>query len=442
MSEALESLFQCREVKAFAKQFKELEKEWGEPANFVAPVALYLAPRLYQPFYDEDTQHSLLGLAAAVRAAPLFPPDQAWWPFVQQAWHAANERKRGPLPWEGIEAAGGDSPEESWTQLETALDNHSFSDAFAAVRSLHEQNFGYLRDRLLHHSLHDSAGGGLGFIRISQYLELVSQVGADAGLGLLASTAHFLVNETRDCSLAGSVERFAGQSVKAAASSRELDPSSFRKLEEEVLFGAGLENALQAAAGTAASAGLDALWDGLLLAGINAVCNARAGHWVRPARAFLVAYLAQHYFASAAAQDGTKVALYAAGLLHQASARSRHSGSNRDLEEVARQLCPLDAFNTLRSVVSHSDPFASATAVYAILGMGEEKLDQLCGSLATLAAKNDGRMGRGYDLLLVKAAVDSYRASKLDGKDRFLSGCAFFLGRLPKDYELFGAYGV
>ncbi|MFQ5741352.1 MAG: hypothetical protein ACE5JX_20330 [Acidobacteriota bacterium] len=441
MSEVLESLFRCRPVKAFAKQFKELEKEWGEPAEFVGQAAEYLGPRLYQPFYDEDTPHSLFGLGAAVEAAPLFPQDREWWPFVQQAWHAANERRRHPLPWAGITAAGSGSLDERWRACEEALDAGSFEAAFGLARGLLEQDSDQLGSRLLQRSLYDSGQGGLGFLFVTQYLELAARLEGDSALGILAAIIHLMAYGPRECELATAAAQFGGQEGRLAASG-ELDETAYHTLEQEILFGDALPDALQAAADALSAVGLEAYWDGLLLAGINAVCNARAGHWTRPARAFLLSYLCRRRFASADPPPQRKAALYAAALTHQAAIRSRYSKVNRDLEEVARELCPMDPFNTLRSLVSHSDPFASATAVYAILGMGVEKHQELYQSLATLAAKNDGRMGRGYDLLVVKAAVDSYQKSKLHNRDRFLSGCAFFLGRLPKDYQLLGAYGV
>ncbi len=97
---------------------------------------------------------------------------------------------------------------------------------------------------------------------------------------------------------------------------------------------------------------------------------------------------------------------------------------------------------SLRSLISHSDPYASANTAQAILGMGEEAHLELVQTLATLAAKNDARVGQGYDLLLVKACAGAHQRSQSVLKDRFLVGCAFFLGYILKNYELFGAYGV
>ncbi len=440
MSEALESLFQTTNVKAFAKQFKELQEEWGEPRTFVREAARYLAPRLYQPYYDEDTPHCLPGLDAALEVAPLCPEEQAWWPFVQQAWHAANTRKRSPLPWEEIEPVSEGTADERWEKFAAAVGQEDFEAAFAVARGFCGDGYEDFRGRLTRLALYDSAQGGLGFL----YTRAISRLAAGGETpdpGVLAPAIHFLALSPRDCTLSSRVQEFStGQ--EAAASGRHLDLDAYEALEQSVLFSDELDEALEGAADAASLAGVDALFEGLLLAGTNAISNARQGRWVRPVRACLVGWAARQDTASAPADDRLKAALYAAGLLHRASLRSRHGTANRDLEEVARRLCPLDTFNTLRSVVSHSDPYASATAVYAILGMGDDKQLELCRSLATLAAKNDGRMGRGYDLLLVKAAVEAYADSQLPAKDRFLSGCAFFLGRLQKDYELFGAYGV
>ncbi len=441
MSEALESLLQCRDVKAFVKQFKELEQEWGEPSVFVKEAASYLAPRLYQPYYDEDTPLCLPGLAAAAETAPLFPAERAWWPCVQQAWYAANLRRRSPLDWQAFPVSSEGSVDQRWKRFEEAVAGQDFEGAFGLARGFCNGDFDFFRDRVLHLALHDSARAGLDFVYVNQILELMNQVGDGPDGPLLIPIVHFLAFSPRSFELARAVEEYAAGGAKAGVD-RPLEADAYRALEHSLLFGEQLEEALEGAADTATMAGLDGLWDGLLLSGVEALSNARSGHWVWPMRAFLLAYLSRRRFREAEAGNGLKVALYCAAMLYRASLRTRSSETTRDLQEVARRLCPLDTFNTLRSVVSHSDPYASATAVYAILGMGEEKRRELFESLATLAAKNDGRMGRGYDLLLVRAAVDCHQNSKLQDKDRFLVGCAFFLGRLQKDYELFGAYGV
>ena len=63
-------------------------------------------------------------------------------------------------------------------------------------------------------------------------------------------------------------------------------------------------------------------------------------------------------------------------------------------------------------------------------------------TLVTLAAKNAARVGQGYDLLLVQVCCEAYQRSDSELRDRFPVSCGFFLGRMLKHYELFGAYGV
>ena len=45
------------------------------------------------------------------------------------------------------------------------------------------------------------------------------------------------------------------------------------------------------------------------------------------------------------------------------------------------------------------------------------------------------------DLLFVQEAVACYKRSSLTGKDGYIVSVGFFLGRVPKKYELFGVYG-
>ncbi len=131
---------------------------------------------------------------------------------------------------------------------------------------------------------------------------------------------------------------------------------------------------------------------------------------------------------------------FQAARLNQASRRSREADQNRTLDEVARQLCPLEPVSVLRSVISHTDPYASATAVYAILGMDSSKKEELFRTLSSQAVKNDGEMCYGHDILFIHEVVDSYKSLQLEQKDRLLVAAGFFLGRVAKKYELFGTY--
>ena len=107
---------------------------------------------------------------------------------------------------------------------------------------------------------------------------------------------------------------------------------------------------------------------------------------------------------------------------------------------MARQLCPLEPFNVLKSVISHTDPYASATAVYAILGMDDSKKEELFKTLSSQAVKNDGDMCYGHDILFIHEVVECYKDFQLAQKDRLPVAAGFFLGRVAKSYELFGTY--
>ena len=73
--------------------------------------------------------------------------------------------------------------------------------------------------------------------------------------------------------------------------------------------------------------------------------------------------------------------------------------------------------------------------------MGDEPKTELLSTLANQAVKNDGDVCGGNDLLFLQEAFDSYQRSSLPLKDRHLVSAGFFLGRIPKRYEVFGAYG-
>jgi len=156
-------------------------------------------------------------------------------------------------------------------------------------------------------------------------------------------------------------------------------------------------------------------------------------------RAFHFAYCIRRW-TDQTPEGKTFALMMAAVLLNQASSKSRETDQNRSLDEVARQLCPLEPFSVLRSVISHTDPYASATAIYAILGMDDSKKEELFKTLSSQAVKNDGDMCYGHDILFIHEVVACYKDLQLEQKDRLPVAAGFFLGRVAKSYELFGTY--
>ena len=179
----------------------------------------------------------------------------------------------------------------------------------------------------------------------------------------------------------------------------------------------------------------------LLLTAAQAVANSRTGHWPGPARALNFVYLLRDWSSLVEPHRRTFALLLGAALIHRASTKSSEGGQSRVLDQLPGHLLPEDATQVLRSVVSHSDPYASATAAQVILDRNSENGAGLAATLMDLAVKNDGHVCGGDDILLVKVAADCHQASAAADRSRFLVSTAFFLGRIPKSYELFGAYG-
>lgn len=437
MLENLDSLFTTTDVKQFVKQFRECEETCGTPNSFLEQAAGWLSVRTYERHYDLDVPHSFFGLAAAASVLPLFPEERQWWPVVQQAWHAARSRKRSP--WPLPKPAEPDS--NSWATFQQAVQEQDFTRACAVALglALDKSSRDSFRRQSLKLAMGDASHGGLKFLYLAQCWKLAEHLNWKHLGEILFPPLHFLIEAGRDSSLAGA----AVDPARLPRNGGDVDPDDADRFEKTLLFSESTGEALQALSNAAAAgAGLDSVWETLQIAAAQAVANSKLGSWRDPARAFIFASLARETSREWQAEERLEALTAAAALIHRASLESREKGENRDLEEVARRLCPTDAINTLRSVVSHSDPVASATAAIAAMGMDDSKKRELLEALAQLAAKNDGQMGQGYDLLLVQAAVDGYRTFRSPAKDKLLSCCAFFLGRLKKSYQLFGAYGV
>ena len=214
------------------------------------------------------------------------------------------------------------------------------------------------------------------------------------------------------------------------------------RFEQTCLFGESTEDALDAVGRLSQSgASVEAIRDVLLLTAAQAVANSRTGHWPGPARALNFVYLLRDWANLVEPHRRTFALLLGTALIHRASTKSSEGGQNRVLDQLPGHLLPTDATKVLRSVVSHSDPYASATAAKVILDRNSEDGAGLATTLMDLAVKNDGHVCGGDDILLVKVAADCHQASSAADRNRYLVATAFFLGRIPKSYELFGAYG-
>ena len=442
MSEILQRLFETSDPKAFAQLFRTGQEEWGEPREFIRQAAAEMPVKLYEKYYGDLVPHSFFGLSCAATTLSLFPQERVWWPCVQQAWLLANSRKR--TPWNGgsREAAPDQPAEDRWMQFEKAAANHEFETCYTLARGFlaNSRERDFFRTHSLDHALGDTAHGGLKFVQLAQAWKMAESLDWDHSRLILFPALHFLVLGPRQARLADLATQAAPIEILQDGDSTVAE-EDLHGLEEVILYSDDPRAAL-AALGRLARQGntFESIHEALLLTSVQALNNAQIGRWLLPVRALLFTDACSGR-AGTTGNRGYPLAM-ASLLIQEASRKSREGRQARQVVDMVESVCPADPFETLRSLVSHSDPFASANTVQAILGMGDEGRQELVQTLATLASKNDASVGQGYDLLLVKTCAAAHQRSRSPLKDRFLVGCAFFLGRILKNYELFGAYGV
>lgn len=445
MSEAIEALLKSRVLKDFVKLFKEQEQECETPLNFAGELAHYLCRRTYQRYYDDDLPHTFFGLAAAVNSLPSFPEDRKWWPLVQQTWSAANSRLRTPWSENGAQPMAGGTRDERFQSFSQGLEESDFAKTWSAAKSLmggDAETRDWFRSQSLKRALNDTFEDGVKLLFLDQSWRLAEAVDWKDSDGILFPALHLLALAPRQTELS----QLARKNVPGnhiLAQKKTLDDDDYPGQEKALLFAGSVEEGLRVLQQLAQRGiGWEGCWSFLLLAAAQMVGNAKPGRWISAVRAFLFACTAFRLCERLDESARVPALAIATALVANSSLHTRQTDRSAELDKLAQELCPTDTFNTLRSVVSHSDPYASANAVYAILGMDSEKHAELFQSLATLAAKNGGHQGKGYDLLLVQAAVDCYRRSSSKYGGKFLTNTAFVLGRMPKSYDLFGAYGV
>ncbi|MCH8016719.1 MAG: hypothetical protein IH917_08865 [Acidobacteria bacterium] len=445
MSDFLEQLFRTTKIKEFVPLFKEAEEKYGSQDEFLKEVTAYLPVRLYEHYYDDTVPHSFFGLiAASLLAQSPFPEDSRWRPLVQQSWFATKERKRTPLNIDDIEGKSEGDREQRWQHFQETADGGDFQAAMAWAKPFfkEEKDRQFFRRKSLTYALIDIFQGGHKFLYLFQAWRLAEALKWTHLDQIICPALHYLIVAPQDHSLSLIVLKQGRSDVLTSLLSNQggITSESYDEAEAAFLFGDGPDESLQMLEKLADSGtSLESVQEVLLLAAAQALSNSRIGDWIWPMRAFHLAYCIRQW-TDQTPDEKTFTLMIAAVVLNQASAKSRETDQNRRLDEVARQLCPLEPFNVLKSVISHTDPYASATAVYAILGMDDSKKEELFKTLSSQAVKNDGDMCYGHDILFIHEVVECYKDFQLAQKDRLPVAAGFFLGRVAKSYELFGTY--
>ena len=445
MSDFLEQLFRATQIKDFVTLFKEAEEKYGSQEKFLEEVSDYLPVRLYEHYYEDTVPHSFFGLiSASLLAQSLLPEDGRWRPFAQQTWLATQERKRIPLDLDAIETNSEGDLEQRWQHFQEAADAGNFNEAMAWVKAFlkEEEERKFFREKSLAYSMDDTFQGGQKFLYLFQAWRLAESLKWIHLEKIICPALHFLIVGPKDHSLSTPVlKRWHQYSLTSFLKNKGgISNERYDEVEAALLFSDGTGECLKILEGLADSGvSLEAAQEALLLSASQALSNSQIGDWIWPMRAFHFIYSIQQW-KDQEPQQKPYALMMAAALLHQASSRSRELEHNRQLDDVARRLCPVEPFNVLRSVISHTDPYASATAIYAILGMDSSKKEELFAMLSDQAVKNDGEICYGHDLLFIHEVVDCYKRLKLEQKDKLLVSAGFFLGRATKKYELSGTY--
>ncbi len=444
MSDFLDKLFHTTKIKEFVPLFKEAEERFETPEAFLGEVAAYLPTRLYHHYYDDSVPHSFFGLiSASLLSQAAGSEDGRWKPFAQQSWFATKEKKRQSLDPGAVSANQEGDLETRWKHFEEASDAGNFQEALSWAKGLlgGEEDRTFFRQKSLQHALDDTFQGSHKFLYLFQSWHLAESLGWNQSEEILCPALHFLVVAPKDRALSEQVRNFSRGSLSSLLGNKgSLSSDHYLQAEKALLFGGSMQDALSALTALAkAGAGLDAVYEVLLVAASQALSNSRAGDWIWPMRAFHLCYSLQQWSALDA-EKKTYAVTVAAAVVHQASKQSREMDHNRQVDELARELCPVDPLGVLRTVVSHTDPYASATAVIAALGMGTAKKEDLFQALSSLAVKNDGDNCYGHDILFVHEVKDCYQRFQLKEKDTLPIAAGFFLGRTTKTYELFGTY--
>ncbi len=439
MDQQFEPLLFASDPKQFTAAFRNLQQLYPNTDGLLADLVSRLAPSLHEPLYDQDP-HGFYGITCAALTENLLPEPKRWRPYAQQLWALRKQRRRTPITPETPGLASEAAPEERWARFKEVF-RSDFQTAYALSRTFlcGTADRDFFRARTLMLALRDAALGGHKFNYLAQSWLVAERLGLKYAADALVGPLHLLATAAEEpVAVNDHLERGARGPGKSSQSAPQP-----QAVTEEVIYGTE-RDALDALTRLQHTQGarLEMTFDHLLLAAAQTLACAARNRWLPAVRAFHTAFLCQECLTWFEPEDRAAAVLLAGLVINRAARECRADAKAPALDETIKIVCPTAPFDVLRSVISHSDPYASATAVYAILGMGEEPRHELLQALLGQALKNDGDMCWGHDILFVAEAWRTYTRSDSARRDFFPASAGFLLGQVLKKYALAAEYGV
>jgi hypothetical protein len=439
MDQQFEPLLSASDPKQFVAAFRLIQQLYPNTDALLADLVSRLAPSLHEPLYDQDP-HGFYGVTCAALTESLLPESKRWRPYAQQLWALRRQRRRLPLILEPPGPTSEAAAEERWARFIDVY-RSDFQVALGISRTFlcNVEDRDLFRARTLMQALRDVALGGHKFNYMAQSWLVAERLGLKHAADALAGPLHLLATADQELVTVDEAtepaSRGTGKSSRPAGQPEELGERVIYGTEQEAL------DALTRLQRTG-DAGQQSTFDHLLLAAAHTLAGAARNRWLPAVRAFHTAFLCQECFTWFRPEDRASALLLAGLTINRAARECRADAKSPALDETIQAVCPTAPFDVLKSVISHSDPYASATAVYAILGMSEEARQELLQTLLAQALKNDGDMSWGHDILFVSETWRAYTRSDSPTREFFPASAGFLLGQVLKKYTLAVEYGV
>jgi len=439
MDQQFEPLLSASDPKQFMAAFRLVQQQYPNTDALLADLTSRLAPSLHEPLYGQDP-HGFYGITCAALTENLLPESKRWRPYAQQLWALRKQRRRTPITIEPPGSATTLPPNDRWARFQDTY-RSNFGSALGVAQTFlcNAPDRDFFRARTLMLALRDFALGGHKFNYLAQSWLVADRLGLKLTAELLVSPLHLLA--TADQEWAALDEAIEGPAGKAGKSRQA--PARIEDVAERVVYGTQRE-ALEALMRLQQTDNIAAktIFDHLLFAAARTLAGAARNRWLPAVRAFHTAFLCHECYSWFEPEDRPTAVLLAGATINRAAKECRTDAKAPALDETIRVVCPTAPLDVLKSVISHSDPYASATAVYATLGMEDAARQELLQNLLAQALKNDGDIGWGHDILFVSETWRTYLRSESANRDFFPASAGFLLGQVLKKYTLAAEYGV